>query len=348
MTEPLMQAAVLTGIGGPDQLVVRDDVPRPVPARGEVLIKVAACGVNNTDINTRTGWYSTDASDAATGWRGSPAGLGFPRIQGADVVGTVAAVGPGVESHLVGQRVLVDPWVRRGADNWLMLGSEVDGGFAQFCVVPAVNAHRVETDLSDIELGSVPCSWATALNMLERAGVAAGEQIVVTGASGGVGTAAVQIAQALGANVVAVVGRDKAPAVAALGAVTVARESDDPVGEASALCGGAPEVVVDVVGGAQVPAWLSALRRGGRFVTAGAIAGPIARVDLRTLYLNDLTLLGVTTYPPELFGRLMDLLGGGSVRPVVAASYPLAQIHQAQADFEQKRHVGGLVLVPDP
>lgn len=218
-----MRAVVLTGHGGLDMLEHRDDVPVPTPAADEVLISVVACGVNNTDVNTRTGWYSrtvTSATGAAVttsaadgGWGG---GVTFPRIQGADPVGRIVQVGTGVPDARIGERVLVDGWLRapdRALEHARYLGSDVDGGFAEYVVVPSGNAHPVDSDLSDVELASVPCSYATAEHMLHRAGVGAGQWVLVTGASGGVGGALVQLARRRGARVVAVTSAAKIAAV---------------------------------------------------------------------------------------------------------------------------------------
>lgn len=191
-----MRAVVLTGHGGLDALECRTDVPVPTPGPGEVLIAVAACGMNNTDINTRTGWYSktvTSATgsdvahtDADGSWGG---GLTFPRIQGADPAGQIVAVGADVPAERIGQRVLVDGWLR-DPDGVLersgYLGSEIDGGYAEYVTAPAGNAQAIDSDLSDVELASFPCSYATAEHMLHRAGVREGQWVLVTGASGGV------------------------------------------------------------------------------------------------------------------------------------------------------------------
>ncbi len=171
-----MRAVVLTGHGGLDRLAYRVDVPVPRPGAGEVLIRVGACGMNNTDINTRTAWYSRSVTEAtASGGTGGfeaareddstwgGAGLRFPRIQGADVAGRIAALGAGVPDARLGERVLVDPWLRDPHDpedraKAGYLGSERDGGFAEFTTVPAVNAVAIESELSDAELATFPCS----------------------------------------------------------------------------------------------------------------------------------------------------------------------------------------------
>ncbi len=355
-----MRAALLLGRGGPEMLVVRDDVPVPTVGPGEVLIRVAACGVNNTDINTRVGWYSRSVTGATSGAGFTEArtddatwgsdGLTFPRIQGADPSGRVVAVGPGVAADLVGRRVLVDPWLRDRADpqdrsRVGYLGSERDGGFAEYCAVPVRNVHSHDSVLSDIELASVPCSWSTAEHMLQRVGLSEIQTIAVTGASGGVGSALIQLAKLRGATVVAIAGAAKADRLRAIGAdAVVARDGSDVPAAAVTAAGGRFDVIADVVGGGDFGDWLEVLRRGGRYVTSGAIAGPIVELDLRTLYLNDLELYGATVFGPNVFADLVGYLERGQIQPLVHATFPLERIADAQAAFAEKRHVGALVV----
>ncbi|MEM7321829.1 MAG: alcohol dehydrogenase family protein [Actinomycetota bacterium] len=363
MTENLpktMRAALLLGNGGPEMLQVRDDVPVPEPATDEVLIAVDACGMNNTDINTRVGWYSRSVTGATSGegfeeaktddatWgRG---GLAFPRIQGADVSGTVVLAGGSGGEALVGRRVLVDPWIRdakRPSDRSLAgyLGSERDGGFAQYCAVPARNVHPVETDLTPIELASFACSWSTAEHMLQRIDLVAGQSIAVPGASGGVGSALVQLAKHRGATVVAVAGSSKLDQVRDLGPDhIVARETADTPAAVVEANGGPVDAVADVVGGDDFAGWLDALSRGGRYVTSGAIAGPMVELDLRTLYLNDLEFYGATVFPPQVFADLVTIVEAGVVRPVVGGTFPLEEISRAQEAFTRKEHTGALII----
>jgi NADPH:quinone reductase-like Zn-dependent oxidoreductase len=355
-----MSAVLLTGHGGLEKLAYRDDVPVPRPKAGEVLIEVAAAGVNNTDINTRTGWYSKKVKsgtggggaegfaaidDGDAGWSGTP--LKFPRIQGADACGRVVAVGEGVPGGRVGERVLVRNMLRSYVDYrpyecWTF-GSECDGGFAQFTVAPARETYAVRCGWSDEELAAVPCAYSTAENMLHRATVRR-ERVLVTGASGGVGLAAVQLAKRRGATVIAVCSAAKAAEVTAQGADRTVDRGADLV---EALGRGSVDVVVDLVGGPQWPQLLEVLRRGGRYATAGAIGGPIAEIDLRTLYLKDLTLLGCTFQEDEVFENLIGYIERDEFRPVVSRVYPLAEIATAQADFLSKAHIGKLVLVPE-
>ena len=330
-----MRAVLLTAHGGYECLDVRDDVPVPTPGPEDVLIRIAAAAVNNTDVNTRIGWYE------GGGWTGS---FRFPRIQGIDGCGEVVAVGDGVSSARIGQRVLVEPcWREPGAPLGAVrfFGSEVDGSFAEFAVVPARHAHRIESTLRDDELATFPCSYSTAENMLCRAGVADGQRVLVTGASGGVGSAAVQLAHARGAHVTAVAAPSKHEVLQSLGAEATVGRGDDLV----ATCGAdAFDVVIDVVGGDTWPALLDVLRPRGRYAVAGAIAGPIVALDLRTLYLKDQTFFGCTVLDDGVFASLVRRIERGEARPVVAASYPLERIVDAQEAFLAKGHVGKIVL----
>lgn len=354
-----MRAALLMGFGGPKNLVVRDDVPVPVPAADEVLVEVRACGVNNTDINTRIGWYSrgvtsgtldrgtVESTDADSGWSGR--GLELPRIQGADVCGYVVAVGSDSAAALLGRRVLVDPWRRDPDDpgnreSAGYLGSDYDGGFAEYCAVPSANTYPIDSDLADEELATFACSWSAAEHMLQRVALAAGQTIAVTGASGGVGTALVGLAKRRQATVVAVTGAAKADRVLELGADHVVARGVGAVDEAIEANGGPFDVVADVVGGDQFADWLGALRRGGRYVTSGAIAGPIVSLDLRTLYLRDLELYGATVFGPQVFADLVGYIERGELRPVLAGTFTLEQIHEAQEVFGRKEHIGSLVI----
>ena len=353
----IMCAVLLTGHGGLDKLEYRTDVAVPLPGPGEVLIRVGGAGVNNTDINTRIGWYAktvTVATDRATevatadngSWSGTP--LTFPRIQGADVCGHIVGVGDGVSPQRVGERVIVatmqqDP--SGVAFSTVTMGSEMDGGFAQFVVTRATETHAVRCNWTDVELASIPCAYSTAENMLGRVRVGERDRVLITGASGGVGSAAVQLAKRRGAHVTAVVSSEKAGAVTALGADRSVHRGE-PLAEA--LGEESIDVVIDVVGGPQWPELLDVLRRGGRYVSSGAIAGPMVTLDMRTLYLKDLTLIGATYQKPRVMKNLTGYIERGEIRPLVHATYPLHEIVLAQTDFLSKRLVGKLVMVPPP
>ncbi|MFY9241012.1 MAG: alcohol dehydrogenase family protein [Roseovarius sp.] len=339
-----MSGVVLTGHGGPETLEWRDDLPVPTPGARDVIVKVSAAAVNNTDINTRTAWYSKgdgESSDAT--WSGKP--LSFPRVQGIDVCGYVVAVGDQVDPARVGERVLIEPCIREAdgkiLDTPWFFGSECDGGFAEYTRVAARHAYPVKSTLSDLELASFPCSYSTAENMLTRAAVTSGETVLVTGASGGVGSAAVQLALARGARVVAVTSASKADKLKAIGAdQTLDRNAD----YLSAFGAGQVDVVIDLVAGPKWPSLLDALRPGGRYAVAGAIAGPLVELDVRTLYLKDLSFFGCTVLEPDVFGNLIRRIERADIAPLVAETYPLREIGAAQQAFAEKGYIGKIVL----
>ena len=360
-TPKTMKAVLLKGYGGFEQLEYREDVGVPVPQAGEVLIRVAAAGINNTDINTRTGWYSKGVSEGTTadagksgyaaanagdaGWTGGA--RKFPLIQGADVCGRIVSVGPGVEATRIGERVLVEPALREPV-GWrpneaIYLGSECDGGFAEYTKAPAVHAYPIASDLSDPELATFPCAYSAAENMVTRANVVQGETVLITGASGGVGSAAVQLAIRRGAKVIAVTSAAKADQVKSLGADRIVLRERNLLDQ---LAAETIDVVIDVAGGPQWPALLDALKRGGRYAVSGAIAGPIVALDLRTLYLKDLRLLGCTILEPPVFANLVGYIERGEIKPVLAKTFPLMDIVRAQQEFLGKGFVGKLVLLP--
>jgi len=354
-----MAAVLLTGHGGIEKLEYREDVPVPQPGPDEVLIRVGAAGVNNTDINTRTGWYSkavtgdtgaggaggfdeVDSADAS--WSGVP--LAFPRVQGADCCGRIVAVGTEVDPARIGERVLVRNMQRHAVRDrpfaTVTLGSEFDGAFAEYMKAPAPEAYRVDCDWTDVELASIPCAYSTAENMLHRSGCGA-ERVLITGASGGVGLAAIQLAKRRGAEVVALSSATKAEEVRTIGTDLVLDREADLV---AALGRDSIDLAVDLVAG---PGWgqlLEVLKVGGRYATSGAIAGPLVELDVRTLYLKDLTFYGCTYQDDAVFENLLGYIERGEIRPLVARTYPLRDIGDAQRDFLAKRYVGKLVLMP--
>jgi NADPH:quinone reductase-like Zn-dependent oxidoreductase len=348
-----MKAVLLTGHGGLEKLEYREDVPTPEPAEGEVLVAVGAAGINNTDIWSREGAYGTEDDPAtASGWRrGNP--MRFPRIQGADIVGRIVGVGGGVNASRIGERVIVDNALYSGGEEGLvdsgLIGSERDGGFAEYVAVPAENAHAIESDLSDAELATFPTAYITSLRMLNRARVSAGETVLVTGASGGVGSGLVQLARLRGARVIALVGSGKEDQARALGTeLVITRDTRNLPAAVAKAAGGRPiDVVADVVGGNVFADLLNVLRPMGRYVTAGAIAGPVARLDLRTLYLKQLELIGSTMGTHEEFASLVEHIASGGIKPLLARTYSLSDLGRAQRDFMHKNFFGKLVIIPN-
>ncbi len=358
---PVMRAVLLTGHGGLEQLEFRNDWPTPTPQDTEVLIEVRACGLNNTDVNLRTAWYSKGVTRATTGtayesanaadasWGGSA--LQFPRIQGADVCGTVVAIGRCVPDHLLGKRVMIEPWIRDwcapdNMDRCGFLGSECDGGYAEYLVVDHQQVHPVTSKLSDVEIATFATSWLTAENMLDQAQVTADDTVLITGASGGVGSALIQLANRRKATTIAMASESKHARLKAFApdALISRAEGNLPAQLIDAIGRNSVTVVADVVGGENWGELISVLTRKGRYVCSGAIAGPMVELDLRTLYLNDLTFLGCTVVPPGTFANLVRYIDQGELMPVVAAIYPLEKFKQAQQELIDKRHVGNLVI----
>lgn len=364
MTIPeTMNAYVLTGHGGFEVLQFKEDWPTPVAGSDDVLIKVAACGLNNTDVNTRSGWYSKAVVEATTGdayetvgeedpaWGGSP--ITFPRIQGADAVGVIVAVGANVDASFIGKRVMTDNWLR----DWNeplnkhktgYFGSECDGGFAQYTKTHWKNVGIVDSDLSDAELATFSCSYSTAEGMLNRANVGAGDRVLITGASGGVGGALIQLAKRRGAYVIAMASQAKHGEVGKLNPDAILPRSPKDLGAALKAATGHDKVTVvaDIAGGDYFATLIEVIDRGGQYTCSGAIAGPIVSLDLRTMYLNDLTFSGSTVIPPHVFEDLVGYINKGELKPMLAAQYPLKDLHEAQQTFIDKKHTGNIVVCP--
>lgn len=346
-----MRVAVITGHGGLEVIETRI-APVPTAGPGEVLVRVAAAGCNNTDLWTRAGAYgSADDPDLKAGWLGP---LDFPRVQGGDVAGVVVACSDSQDGELLGSRVLVDPanYDSEGPDAQVndVLGSERDGGFAEYVVVPSARAHPVDASpLTDVELAALPIAYGTALGMLERGSVRAGHTVLITGASGGVGLAAVQLARARGARVVAVCSGDKGGAVRSAGAdVVVDRQRGRVVDDATAAEPSGYDAILDVVAGPMIGQGLGLLRPGGRWVVAGALAGWDVNLDVRRLYLASLSLIGSTMHTPHIFDLLVDIARRGAVHPVIAATFDLAEVDEAQRRLALREHVGAFVVLPSP
>ena len=358
MTLPSTMKAVVTLANGDYDQLSYQDYPMPQLGADEVLLKVLAAGVNNTEINTRLGWYSSSVTEATEdtsgndsqtasdqqdgGWDGAPP---FPFIQGTDCCGQVVATAKGFE-HLLEQRVIVRACMRtNGFDDpscrWL--GSNFDGAFAEYVKVPASEVFTVNCDWTDAELASIPCAYATSENMLHQASLKAGETVLIAGASGGVGLASVQLAKRRGAKVIALAGAAKQQLVLAAGAdLAFDRDADllAKLGEQSV------DLVVDNVAGDGFGKMIKLLRQGGRLTSSGAIAGPMVSFDLRDLYLKDVRIIGTTAWSEAVFNNLVGYIEAGELSPQVAATYPLKDIVKAQQAFVKKQHVGKIVLTP--
>ena len=351
-----MKAVVTTGNGGYDKLDYRD-VPMPTPRRGEVLLRVLAAGVNNTEVNTRLGWYSSSVTDGTEdlssakddgdvtdgGWNERTP---FPFIQGTDCCGEVVAHGDGVDGPPIGARVLVRACMRvngfESLEN-IWMASDFDGAFAQYVAVPAQELFAINCGWSDVELATIPCAYGTAENMVHRANVTASDRVLVTGASGGVGSAVVQLAKRRGAHVTAVIGQSKIAAMQHLGIDHIIPRGTDLLAE---LGESSIDVVIDNVAGEGFTQLPKILVRGGRYASSGAIAGPMVNLDMRDFYLKDLSLIGCTAWDEPVFPNLIGYIERGEIQPLVAKTFPLKEIAAAQQEFMQKLHVGNFVLVP--
>ncbi|MCP4983054.1 MAG: zinc-binding dehydrogenase [Gammaproteobacteria bacterium] len=354
---PTMKAVVTAANGGYEMLEYRD-VPRPEAGPGELLLKVLAAGVNNTEINTRLGWYSStvtagteqvavsanqETEVADGGWNEATP---FPFIQGTDCCGEVVSQASDVDADWVGKRVLVRACMRlHGFDSLenIWMASDFDGAFAEYVKVPASEVFAVDCDWGDAELATIPCAYGTAENMVHRTGVGADDHVLVTGASGGVGSAVVQLVKRRGARVSAVVGHAKVDAVASLGVDRVIERGVNPVDE---LGENSVDVIIDNVAGNGFEPLLKLLVRGGRYASSGAIAGPMVTMDMRDFYLKDLRLIGCTAWDEPVFPNLVGYIETGEIRPLLAKTYTLEDIAEAQQEFLKKQHFGNFVLIP--
>lgn len=343
-----MRAVRITRHGGPEVLELAE-VPVPAPAAGEVLVRVSAVALNNTDLWTRQGAYGLPGDPTApAGWRGP---ISFPRIQGADVAGTIAAVGDGVDAAPAGRRVVVDPALYDAdspdANPVGLMGSERDGGYAEYVTAAAERVHDVAgSPLTDQQLATLPTAYGTALGMIERGRVRAGETALVSGASGGVGIALVQLARARGAHVVAISSGDKIEPVRAAGAAAVLDRARDLGAQIRDAAPAGVDVALDVVAGELLGDGLPLLREGGRWVVAGALGGYRVDFDVRRLYLHNAQVIGSSMHTPAHFEQLVDTARRGAVDPLVAAEYPLDQAARAQDHLATRTHVGKIVLRP--
>ncbi len=352
-----MKAVVTTGNGGYDKLDYRD-VPIPVPESGELLLKVLAAGVNNTEINTRLGWYSSSVTSGTEQYADDKKDTGeladggwnqatpFPFIQGTDCCGEVVAQADDVDASWQGQRVLVRACMRvngfEALDN-IWMASDFDGAFAQYVKVPASEVFKVDCDWTDVELATIPCAYGTSENMVHRADVGVSDRVLVTGASGGVGSAVVQLAKRRGATVTAVVGKSKIDSVAHLDIDRIVERGADLIAE---LGESSVDVVIDNVAGTGFTPLLKLLSRGGRYASSGAIAGPMVNMDMRDFYLKDLSLIGCTAWDEPVFPNLVGYIERGEIIPLVAKTFPLEDIAIAQQEFLKKQHFGNFVLIP--
>lgn len=269
------------------------------------------------------------------------------------MVGTVVSVGAGADKSLIGKRVMNDGWIRNWEDPSSKLGvgyfgSECDGGFAEYTTVHQKQILPVNSDLTDAELATFSCSYTTAENLLNRVGCGPDDTVLITGASGGVGGALIQLAKRRGAKTVALASEAKHEQVAKLEPTAILPRAPENLAQALKSATGSSEVsiVADIAGGDYFPQLIEVLARGGRYGTSGAIAGPIVELDLRTLYLNDLTFHGCTVTSLNVFPDLIGYIERGEIKPMLSATYALQDFHAGQQAFIDKKHTGNIVVLP--
>jgi len=367
----VMAAMQLVGHGDIDKLVYRNDLALPQPKAGEVLIQVTATAKNNTDRKAREGLYPTrDKADVTSFAIGGQSTLTFPRIQGADIVGRIVAVGDGVDAARIGERGLLDfniyahvggqprSDINLAPDYY---GHGADGGFAEYAVAPADQFHRIDNpELADAELATMGmCSYQTGYHMLTAANVRAGERVLVTGASGGVGTALIQLCRAIGAVPYALSRRDKADALIALGAEAVLdrTEMDDFTGQIRALTGGPPiDAVMDLVGGEMTMRFIdtmtfdmNARSTYPRLSIAGAGASNVSEVMWTVIYLYQVQIFGVSHGTRDEAAQLIDWIRAGKIKPVLHGAFRLSDLHACERYFMDRgaNYLGKIVVVPD-
>ena len=363
----IMAAMVLTGHGGTERLEYRTDYPTPEPGPGQVLVKVTATAKNNTDRKAREGLYPVkDRAEVASFQMGGSATLTFPRIQGADVAGRVVALGEGVPEQRIGERGLLDFNIYAAERRDINLtpdyyGHGADGGFAEYVAVPSEQFHAVANpELADAELAAMGmCSYQTALHMMNAAAVRAGERVLVTGASGGVGTALIQLCRIVGAIPYALSQQEKAAALLELGAEAVLDRSDMQSFEARVrrLTGERPlDAVMDLVGGELTDRFIDAMifdmrARSGypRLSIAGASGGNLSEIMWTRIYLYQVQIFGVSHGTREEAEQLVEWIRSGELRPVLHAAFPLSELRAAEDYFVNRGsdYLGKIVIVPD-
>jgi NADPH:quinone reductase-like Zn-dependent oxidoreductase len=318
--------------GGPEVLVLEDDVPDPQAGPGEVLIRIRASALNHLDVWIRKGLPSVPK----------------PRILGADGAGVIKALGPGVTGFDLGDRVVINPGVEAPDGSIHVVGEHGDGTNAELIAVPATNVYPIPEGLSFEEAAAFPLVFETAYRMLvTRAHLQAGEWVLLWGIGSGVSTAGLAIAKALGARTIVTSSSDEKLARALeLGAdVTVNHAGGDVKAAVKEATGGrGADVVVDHVGEATWRTSLDVAAREGRIAVCGATSGPNPPAALHRVWWKQLTILGSTMGTKADFEGAYELIAGGHARPVVDEVLPLSAIRAAHERLEAGQQLGKIVL----
>ncbi|WP_368505263.1 zinc-binding dehydrogenase [Alkalihalophilus sp. As8PL] len=345
-----MKVVQVTGYGDVNKLEIGQKAT-PEPKDGEVLIKVKACAINNTEIWMREGAYGTGSK---SGWR--PEGVDFPRVPGSDITGSVVKVGNRVDESMLRKNVVLFPFTSTGeegfehiSDDMSFIGSEYDGGYAEYVVWPAHLCFDMPL-ANYIESAVFSVSGLTAWHMVEQIQVQPGETIMVTGSNGGVGSLNVQIASnVFGAKVIAIVGDlELEEKLKELGATHVlSYKSANLAEEIMEVNGGPVDAVLDVVGDALFSTSLQVLKKGGKFCTSGSAGGQKTELDLRTLYLKHITFYGSVLGTRKEFKRMLQAISEGKIKPVIDRTFPLEKAREAQTYFKKAGKLGKIVLLPE-
>ncbi len=344
-----MRAVQVTGYGDVDKLKVVE-ISRPEPKENEVLVKVKACAINNTEIWMREGAYGTDSK---SGWR--PEGVHFPRIPGSDIAGEIVEVGSQVDEAMAGKSVVLFPFTSSGeegtehiSEDMSFIGSEYDGGYAEYVVWPADLCFEMPLS-TYLESAVFSVSGLTAWHMVKQIQVKPGETVMVTGANGGVGSLNVQIAsKVFGAKVIAIIGDlEGAERMKEIGAAHVlSYRSDNLPKEILEVNGGPVDSVLDVVGDALFSTSLQVLKKGGKFCISGSAGGQQTNLDFRTLYLKHITMYGSVLGTREEFKEMLHAISEGKIKPVIDKTFPLEKVKEAQVYFKNRGKLGKIVLLP--
>jgi NADPH2:quinone reductase len=335
-----MRAAAFTELVGPDGVGIVEQ-PTPEPGPGEAVVDVAACSINHHDLWILEGDSAmVDADD-------------LPFVSGLDVAGTVAAVGDGVDAVAPGDEVVLCPnetcgtcrFCREGPENTCAEFSLYHGGLAESALVDADRLIELPPSVSHAEAAALPTAYLTAFHMLRRAEVAPGDLVFVPGATGGVGVAAVQLADALGARTVGTSSSaEKLDRLADLG-LDYAIQGTDPDALREAVAGiGEPDAVINHLGGPYTELGADLLRRGGRMVVCGRTAGNRSSFDVADLFLGHKRIVGSTMGTQTELERLVELVATGDLAPEIDATYSLAATGDAFAAMADRESVGKLVV----
>ena len=337
---------------GSTEVLQYTDVPKPTLDANEVLVKVEACAVNYLDLHARRNRPEIEAKLR----RGDT-----PHILGSDIAGTIAEVGASVDSIAVGDRVVLAPCIPCGTcsdchrgdenlcDTQVLIGFQIDGGYAEYVKVPAVNAIQIPESLSFVNAAAMPIAYLTAWHMLmTRARLRPGEDVLILGVGGGVGSAGLQIANLSGASVFATASTDEKLAHARkMGADVTINYKDTDFSEVvlDVTNGRGVDVVLEHVGAATWKQSIASLAKNGRLVSCGVTTGNIGEINIRKLYQKQITIMGSALGTVRELRTLVKLAGQGKLEPIIDRTLPLARANEAHLLLENRKNFGKIVLV---